>query len=139
VTGTPTGPAPSPAARVLATARAAFTFRRCLVSHRPRVGAVAARLPAAEPRHEAQQRVAGPSQPGALTPPARGLVDAIGRAGVRRSLALVGDDFALIGDALPNVRETVALIGYDIAAPGSRVAGASAGGHQLARASAGSM
>jgi hypothetical protein len=122
----------------VAAARAAVTFRRCLVSHRSRVGATAARLPSTEPRHDAQERVAGPSQPGALTPPARGFVAAIGRTGVGRSLALVGDVFAPIGDALPNVRETVALIGYGVAALGSRVTGASAGGHQATRASAGS-
>jgi hypothetical protein len=113
-------------------------FRRDLVSYRPRVGAVSARLPAAESRHDAQERVAGPSQPGALTPPARGLVAVRGRTGVRRPLALVGDVFAPIGDALPNVRETVARIGCDVATLGSRLTGASVGGHQVTRASAGS-
>jgi hypothetical protein len=130
--------ASSPAARVLAAARGAFTFRRCLVSHRSRVGAAGARIPAAEPRHDAQERVAGPSEPRALAPPARGLAAATGRTGVRHALALVGDLFAPIGGALPNIRETVALIGYDVAALGSRVTGAAAGGHQVTRASAGS-
>lgn len=130
--------APSPAGRVLAVARGAFTFRRCLVAHRSQVGAVGARIPTAEPRHDAQERVAGASEPRALAPPAPGLAAAIGWTGVRRALALVGDLFSPIGDALPNIRETVALIGYDIAALGSRVTGASAGGHQITRASAGS-
>ena len=93
-------------------------FRRCVVPHRPRVDAVAARIPAAEPRHDAQERVAGPSEP--------------------RALALVGDLLAPIGDPLPNVGETVALIGHDVAALGRRVTGASAGGHQAIRASTGS-
>ena len=102
------------------------------------MSAAGARIPAAEPRHDAQERVAGPSEPRALTPPARGLVAAIGRTGIRRALARVGEVLAPIGDALPNIRETVALIGYDVAALGSRVTGAAAGGHQVTRASAGS-
>jgi hypothetical protein len=138
VRATPRAGARSPAARVLAAASRTFTFRRCLVPHRPRLGAVAARIPAAEPRHHAQERVAGPSEPRALAPPARGLVAAIGRTGVRHALALVGDLLAPIGDPLPNVGETVALIGHDVAALGRRVTGASAGGHQAIRASAGS-
>jgi hypothetical protein len=97
---------------------------------------VGARIPAAEPRHDAQERVAGPSEPRALAPPARGLAAGIGRTRVRR--ALVGDLFAPIGGALPNVSETVALIGHDVAALGSCVTGASAGARQVTRASAGS-
>jgi hypothetical protein len=99
---------------------------------------VGARIAAAEPRHDAQERVAGPSEPSALAPTAHGLVAAIGRTGVRRALALVGDLFPPIGDTLANVRDAVALVGYDVAALGSRVTGASAGGHQLTTAPAGS-